>query len=45
MRNKKNGISQDKLHIFEEIVRKYEDELGGHLVGIKCFEPKWDDEF
>ena len=45
MRNKKSGIPQDKLSIFEEIVRKYEDELGEHLVGIKCFEPEWDDEF
>ena len=39
MRSKKSGIPQEKLPIFEEIVRKYEDDLGEHLVGTKCFEP------
>ena len=45
MKKKKSGIPEEVLPIFEGILQKYRDELGQHLVGIKCFEPDWDDEF
>jgi len=45
MQNKKYGISEYKLSIFKGIVDDYEKEYGQNLVGIKCFEPEWDDKF
>ncbi|MCL2575879.1 MAG: hypothetical protein FWE33_05545 [Defluviitaleaceae bacterium] len=45
MQKKKSGIPEDVLPIFENIVQKHIDKLGPHLVGIKCFQPEWDDEF
>ncbi|MCL2362870.1 MAG: hypothetical protein FWC73_13790 [Defluviitaleaceae bacterium] len=45
MQKKKNEIPEDVLPIFEGIVQKYEEQLGPHLVGLRCFQPEWDDEF
>jgi len=46
MKKKKNGIPEDVLSIFEDILQKHRDELGRpNLSGVKCFEPEWDDEF
>ena len=45
MRKKKNGIPEDTVAIFEGIIEKYKAEAGPHLVGIKYFQPEWDDEF
>jgi len=45
MQKKKNQIPDDVLPIFENIVQKWEEELGPNLVGIQCLKPEWDDEF
>jgi len=45
MKKKKNGIPEDVLPIFDDILNKHKDELGSYLIGIKCFQPEWDDEF
>ena len=45
MKKKKNGIPEDVLPIFEDILQKLRDESGPHLVGVKYFQPEWDDEF
>jgi len=45
MQKKKSGIPENVLPIFEGIVQKYKSEAGLNLVGVKCFEPEWDDEF
>ena len=33
------------MPIFEGIVQKLEEQHGPNLVGVKCFNPEWDDEF
>ncbi|MCL2593190.1 MAG: hypothetical protein FWD82_07465 [Defluviitaleaceae bacterium] len=45
MQKRKSGIPEDVLPIFEGIVKKYEEESGHNLIGIKCLKPEWDDEF
>jgi len=45
MQKKKNGIPEDVLPIFEDIVKKCEQEAGPNLVGLKFLKPEWDDEF
>jgi hypothetical protein len=45
MKKEKYGIEQSKLDIFEQIIQKYQDEVGVNLTGIQCFMPEWDDEF
>ena len=45
MQKKKNEFPENVLPIFEGIVQKHEREAGPHLIGVKCFEPEWDDEF
>ena len=45
MKKKKSGISEDTLNVFENILDKYKDEWGPHLIGMKYFQPEWDDEF
>ncbi|MCL2566427.1 MAG: hypothetical protein FWE24_11580 [Defluviitaleaceae bacterium] len=45
MQKKKNGIPEEVLPIFEGILQKYKDEFGPNLIGLKCLQPEWDDEF
>jgi len=45
MQKKKSGIPENVLPIFEDIVQKYVGEAGPNLIGVKCFEPEWNDEF
>jgi hypothetical protein len=45
MQMKKNEIPESVLPIFEDIVKNYKENYGPHLVGVKCFQPEWDDEF
>ncbi|MDR2599536.1 MAG: hypothetical protein LBC73_04600 [Oscillospiraceae bacterium] len=45
MQKRKNRIPENVLSIFEDIVEKHEEKFGPHLIGIKCFEPEWNDEF
>jgi hypothetical protein len=45
MQKKKSGIPLETVAIFEEIVNQYQCEKGPHLVGLKYFNPEWDDEF
>jgi len=44
IKNKKNGIPEDVVPIFEGILEKAQDKYGPKLVGITCFEPEWDDD-
>ena len=45
IQNKKYQIPKDVVPIFEGIVQKYEEQSGANLVGVRCFEPEWDDDF
>ena len=45
MKKKNSGIPQEVVPIFEEILQKHKDAAGPHLVGIKYFQPEWDDEY
>ena len=45
MRKKKNGIPEDVLPIFEDILQRHHEEFGQYLVGHTSFHPEWDDEF
>jgi hypothetical protein len=45
MHKKQYGISDDVLPVFDSIMEANVKEFGEHLVGVKCFEPEWDDEF
>ncbi|MCL1787540.1 MAG: hypothetical protein FWG38_06100 [Defluviitaleaceae bacterium] len=45
MKKKNSGIPETVLPVFEDIVQKLQDEAGPHLVGVKYFQPEWDDEF
>ena len=45
MQKKKNNIPPETVAVFEEIVQQYQCENGPNLVGLKYFNPEWDDAF
>jgi len=45
MQKKKSGIAPETVAVFEGIVNQYQCENGKNLVGLKYFNPEWDDEF
>jgi len=45
MQKRKSGVPEGVLSIFEGIVKKYEEEAGPNLIGLKLLKPEWDDEF
>jgi len=45
MQKKQSGVSEKVLPVFESIIEKYEEEAGPNLIGLKCLQPEWDDEF
>ena len=45
MKKKKNGIPENVLPIFEDILQRHRSKFGPNLVGYTSFHPEWDDEF
>lgn len=45
MKKAKYGISDEAISVFEGIIDKYKAEAGPNLIGIKYFQPEWEDEF
>ncbi|MCL2574521.1 MAG: hypothetical protein FWE34_08235 [Defluviitaleaceae bacterium] len=44
IKKKKNGIPEDVIPIFEDILKRHQDELGPYSIGAIFFKPEWDDE-
>lgn len=45
MKKKKNGIPEEVVPVFDDILQRYNQEFGPNLVGYTTFHPEWDDEF